>query len=179
MAGVMTSQIGECRKEATRQPGTSRKARSAGHPHLAERRRAIVRHTFTLQYLLFLSDCPYRGVSDVIFQTSKSRLIRLTGSCWSCTSGALAPTLTCLASPGLDGRGRPSTWFLPVPRLFLLVYPAGFGAAVLFVVIGWDVVSLFVECDGAVVLAHVDFKLPGGAAPFPAVVAVAQAVELF
>jgi hypothetical protein len=60
---------------------------------------------------------------------------------------------------------------------FLLVDPAGFRAAVLFFFVGRYVVALFVEGHGAVVLAHIDFKLSCRAAPLPAIVAVAQAVE--
>src|SRR5258707_11661932 len=55
-----------------------------------------------------------------------------------------------------------------------LVHPA-FVVGVLAEFVGVYVAAVLVEVDFAVLLAHVDFELAGGAAALPAVVAVAEA----
>jgi len=64
----------------------------------------------------------------------------------------------------------------------LLIHPAGFRAAVLFVhVIGWDVVAVFVEgsTQGTILLAHEYFELARGPAPLPAVIGIPHTEVLF
>src|SRR6185312_4375653 len=60
-----------------------------------------------------------------------------------------------------------------------LIHPPRLRSSVRFLrIVGRDVVSVLVKLHGTVMVAHVDFKLSRGAAPFPAIVRVSNAVVL-
>src|SRR5205807_6142152 len=65
----------------------------------------------------------------------------------------------------------------PPPALRALIHPSA--TSIITLIIRRLVVSVFVEIDVAIVLAHVDLELLGGSSALPPVIVVLHAVEAF